>query len=180
MRQLCYYGNPILRTKSAEIQEISEEVKLLVADMIRIMKKYNGIGIAANQVGVALRVFISRLEKEDESGKLIYYKKPRVFINPVLTNPSEKKVSGLEGCLSLPDIRAKVVRPFSINVTAKDLEGNVFSQVCSGFVARVVMHENDHLNGVLYVDRLSKKDKNKIEPLLEDIKRRFSFEKLVI
>lgn len=174
MSRLCYYGDPILRTKSAEIQEISEEVRILVADMIDIMEKYNGIGIAANQVGVALRVFVSRVEKEDEDSGLIYYENPKVFINPVLTNPSEKKVSGIEGCLSIPDVRAKVVRPYSIEVTATDLEGNVFSKVCSGFVARVIMHENDHLNGVLYVDRLSKKDKNKIEPLLENIKKRFS------
>lgn len=174
MNQLCYYGNPILRKKSLEITEITEEVKSLVSDMMSIMKKYNGIGIAANQVGAALRVFISRVEKEDETGKLVYYKKPRIFVNPFLSNPSERKASGLEGCLSIPDIKAKVYRPYSIDVTAKDLEGNIFSERCMGFVARVIMHENDHLNGVLYVDRLSKKDKKKIEPLLEDIRKRFS------
>lgn len=171
--KIRYYGDPILRKKAEEVTEITAEIKQLIEDMIETMDANNGLGLAAPQVGHSLRIFVVRNYIETESGELTL-SDPFVYINPRLHSPSAEKLIDFEGCLSIPGIRAKVERPESISVEAIDFEGNPFSEELSGYNARSRMHENDHLNGVLYVDRLSPKDKRKVEPQLESIKKKSS------
>lgn len=170
---LRYYGDPILREKAKPIEEITDEIRNLAADMIETMNSYKGIGLAAPQVGVLLRMFISNLVSEDEQGEL-HYGEPMVFINPVISNPSDVLVERSEGCLSIPQLYYSVLRPLTITLEATDLEGNSFKEECYGYVARNRMHENDHLNGVLFIDRIKGKRRNEIEPYLRQIRQKYS------
>lgn len=172
-RPLVYYGNPLLRKKSVKVEKINDEIKTLVKDMIETMDANNGVGLAAIQVGEPWRVIVIRPEIENESGKIMLGE-PEVYINPVLSNPSSETNIFSEGCLSIPGIHREVERPKSIHVEAMDLEGNKISEDFEGFKAVEIMHENDHLNGVLFVDRLSKENRKKIEPYLKEIKKKYN------
>lgn len=168
--QLRYYGDPILRQKAEPVEEITDEIRLICADMIETMEHYNGIGLAAPQVGHLLRIFISNVDYEDDEGEL-HYCPPKVYINPILKNPSDALVERSEGCLSIPAVYAPVLRPLSIELEATDLEGNLFTESCYGYQARNRMHENDHLNGMLYIDRIKGKRRTQLEPLLRRVKQ---------
>ncbi len=167
---LRYYGDPVLRQKAEPIEEITDEIRQLAHDMIETMLALNGIGLAAPQVGRMVRLYVSNVDYEDEDGEL-HLCEPLVYINPVLSNPSDFLDERSEGCLSIPQLHAPVVRPHSIEVEAQDLEGNVFKRVCEGYLARNMMHENDHLNGVLFVDRIKGKRRTQLEPELRRIKQ---------
>lgn len=167
---LKYYGNPVLRKKALPVKEVNEEIKELVHAMDKLMITSNGVGLAAPQAGISLRIFIMRLEEEVEPGKYALGDL-QVFINPVLSSPSDSLIVFNEGCLSIPKLRADVQRPTSIFVEAEDLEGNRIQKRFDGLAARCIMHENDHLNGVLFIDRLSKKERDLLEPDLRKIKK---------
>ncbi|MBM3207804.1 MAG: peptide deformylase [Chlamydiae bacterium] len=171
--EILGYGHPILRKKCDPVEEITDEIKKLVADMIETMDAADGVGIAAPQVGRSIRLFVLRnyIEKEDGSMDL---SPPIVYINPKLTDPSSDMVEEVEGCLSIPGIKLKVLRPSSINVEAMDLDGNIFFEKLEGYNARVRMHENDHINGVLFVDRIDTVTKKKIEPILKNLKKKLN------
>jgi len=174
--QLAYYGDPILRKKGKPVEQIDESIHQLVEDMIETMKKYDGCGLAAPQVNHSLALFITCIPKymDDETvlpGEL------RVFINPKILSYSEEVWPCQEGCLSIPGLRETVVRPFEVTIEATDLEGNLFEETFSEFDAHVIMHENDHINGVLYVDRLSPRKKKEIDHKLREIKKKFSDKK---
>lgn len=171
--RLIYYGNPILRKKANEVEAITPEIKAMVAGMIDVLEKTkSGVGLAAPQVGLSLRIFILRdeIQKEDGSWE---FGPIEVYINPKLTEPSDEKIAMDEGCLSIPGLTATIVRPERITVEALDLEGKPFKKTCSALIARIIMHENDHLNGVLFIDRLSKKERNSLEEQLRAIKLRY-------
>lgn len=170
---LCYYGNPILRKKTAPVAEITDEIRQLVRDMEETMKAHNGIGLAACQVGHAVAVCIILAPHEDtEEG---WAKAPtRVFINPKLSDPSLETWTYNEGCLSIPKVRGLVTRPMSITVTAQNLDGTICTERLTGWPARICMHENDHLNGVLFIDRISDREQRLVEPLLKQIKKEFN------
>jgi len=170
---LLYYGHPILRKKCEPITEITDDLKKLVADMIETMEANDGVGLAAPQVGRPIRLFILCDYTEEEDGSLSM-SKPKVYINPKLINPSSDVVEDIEGCLSIPGLRENVVRPWKILVEAMDLEGNTFQEEIEGYNARCRMHENDHLNGVLYVDRVDAATKKKLEPVLKQMKKKYN------
>ncbi|NDD57936.1 MAG: peptide deformylase [Chlamydiae bacterium] len=170
---IIYYGHPVLRKKCEPIREITEDIKQLVADMIETMDASDGIGIAAPQVGRAIRLFVLRNYVETADGEYTL-SPPKAYINPKLLNPSLELVEDVEGCLSMPGIRAKVKRPSSITVQATDLDGNEFCEHLEGYNARVRMHENDHINGVLFIDRLDSISRKKIEASLKEIKKKYS------
>ncbi|HRD56335.1 MAG TPA: peptide deformylase [Parachlamydiaceae bacterium] len=178
--KLAYYGNPVLRKKAVPITEITNEIKMLAADMEEVMNEKDGIGIAAPQVNVSLAIFLTRVPylkegKKDENNEENWEKgEVRVFINPKILNYSEWVDSFSEGCLSIPKLYGDVTRPTSIKVEATDLTGNRFTEDFSGLHARVIMHENDHLNGVLFIDRLDPKEKKLLEPKLREIKKNFN------
>jgi len=144
------YGDPVLRRKAEEIPEITPAIKKLVADMFDTMYDAPGIGLAAPQVGASVRLIVMDLWDGESSQK-----EPYVLINPVITS-----TSGLyndeEGCLSFPELRIQVPRYQTLTLEALDLEGKKFSfENAEGLLARCIQHEMDHLEGVLFVDRLS-------------------------
>lgn len=169
---LRYYDDPILRKKAQDVECITDEIKELCLNMVETMLHSKGIGLAAPQVGVLLRIFVSNCEYEDEQGE-VHLGEPKVYINPVLSNPSEALVERGEGCLSIPKLYAPVLRPLTIDVEAMDLNGQIFKESCYGYQARNRMHENDHLNGVLFIDRIKGKRRSELEPALRLIKQRY-------
>lgn len=174
--RLAYYGDPILRKKTEPVAVVDNQLKELVANMIETMDEENGIGLAAPQVHRSLSVFVTKVpfKQEDESwaeGEV------RVFINPKIISYSEEKDIATEGCLSIPKINGDVARPVRIVVKATDLDGNLFTEEFTNLDARVIMHENDHINGVLYIDRMDRAERKKLEPLLREIKKNYSGKK---
>ncbi len=168
---ILYYGHPGLRQLCLPVTEITDEIKTLVADMIETMDASDGVGIAAPQVGRSIRLFVLRNYLESDTEEVLL-SDPIVYINPKLTCPSEELVEDVEGCLSIPGVRLQVRRPLKIHVEATDLNGNQFFEELEGYNARVRMHENDHINGVLFIDRVHPSAKKKIEPILKEIKRK--------
>jgi len=170
---LAYYGNPILRKNCEKVEEITDEIRQLVDDMIETLEEQNGIGLAAPQVKKDLRLFVTKVPHPSEDDPDQWEEGVvKVFINPTLSDPSSEDWERDEGCLSIPKIYVSVVRPYRIKVEATDLEGNVFSEVLSGLDARCVMHENDHINGVLMIDRTTGKERKEIEKDLRRMKKR--------
>lgn len=170
---LFFYDHPILRQKALLVDEITQEIKQLITDMEDTMNAASSIGISANQVGKLLSICLVRYPVEDEFGN--YSRAPtKVYINPKLSNPSKETWVHDEGCLSIPKLYIDVERPVSITVTALDIDGNQFTEELSGWPARVLMHENDHLNGKLFIDRISKKKRNEIDPVLRKINKKFN------
>ena len=169
---LRYYGDPILRKKCKPVGAITSEIRQLVTDMIETMDQANGIGIAAPQVGQLLSLFVLRNYIINEKGEMSLAKDVIVFINPELSYVSKETLIEEEGCLSIPGIKADVVRPARIIIEATDLTGKRFKEELEGYNARVRLHENDHINGVLFVDRLDQEEKARVAPLLRDIKKK--------
>ncbi len=171
--KLAYYGDPILRKKALPIEKITEDIKQLVQDMIEAMDQKDGIGLAAPQIGHSIALFITRvpIEKEDDDwdkGEV------KVFINPKILDHSKKEDSFSEGCLSIPKVYADVYRPITIKIEATDLDGKRFTEVLTNLHARVALHENDHLNGVLFIDRLDSQERKSLGSKLREIKKKYS------
>lgn len=175
--KLRYYGDPVLRKRAEPIVEVTDEIREIAESMIELIRDpaLNAIGIAAPQVGILLRMFVSFVYPDKEDGEPNYqFDKPLVFINPKLSEPSYELEQMSEGCLSLPKMRADVIRPHAIDFEATDLEGNVIKERNVGFLARHRMHEIDHLNGVLYIDRIKGKARTMLEPQLRRLKKEYS------
>lgn len=168
---ITFYGTPILRQKAAPVKEITDEVKNLVKKMTNTLYAFNGMGLAAPQVHHSIRLFIIRLPEELEDGTL-RYGELKVFINPKLSLPSKETRDENEGCLSIPGIRHVVERPQEITVEYTNLDGATTVERFSGWTARVIMHENDHINGILFIDRLPPKEKAKLENSLKKLEKR--------
>lgn len=168
VREVLKMGHPTLRVKAEPIskEEInSAEFKQLVADMFETMEAEDGIGIAAPQIGVSKQVAIVGVPKENPRYPEVEEEEEDldfdilVVINPTITVVDDTKSGFWEGCLSVPGLRGYVERPSKIKVDFTDMEGNPQSQEVSGFAATVFQHELDHLDGVLYVDRVVDKTK---------------------
>jgi len=170
--QLRYYGDPILREKAQPVEEITEEVRQLVKEMLEFIKTHDALGLAAPQIGILLRIFVANVDYEDENGE-VHVTEPTVYINPVLKNHSEAIVERTEGCLSVPKLYLAIPRPLSVTVEAMDINGNRFTRDMYGYAARNIMHENDHLNGVLFFDWLKGKRRTQIDPQLRLIKQKY-------
>lgn len=168
---LAYYVEAVLRKKADPIVEITDDIKTLAAEMIETMDAADGIGLAAPQIHHSIRLFIIRKPSETDDDK-IENGEIKVYINPKLSEPSKETWMASEGCLSIPALRGEVERPNEITVEYTNLEGKLVKEKIKGWEARVVMHENDHINGVLFIDRLEKNERAKLEPLLEKLKKR--------
>ena len=136
-------GSPVLRQHSTEVKAVDEEVRRLADDMLETMDAAKGLGLAANQVGVARRIAVV-----DVDGDRF------VMINPRILE-SEGRATAEEGCLSIPEVYADVTRPDRVVLEALDLDGNVYRKDASGLKARAIQHEIDHLDGILFLDHLS-------------------------
>jgi peptide deformylase len=147
--------DPRLKIVSKPVETVDDELRALVADMFETMYDAPGIGLAAIQVGVPKRVLVIDLqEKNEETGATV--REPRVFINPVLSDPSEEMAVYNEGCLSVPEQYADVERPASIRARWLDADGKVHDKRLDGMLATCLQHEMDHLEGILFIDHLSK------------------------
>ena len=142
------YGDPVLREKAAEVAIVDESLRTLIADMRDTMKAYNGVGLAANQVGVAQRVLVVDVPVDEER------RARHAIVNPVIVSRSGSE-TGEEGCLSIPGILDDVTRAFRIKLRGLDEWGTPIQIEAEDYLARALQHEVDHLDGVLFVDRLS-------------------------
>jgi len=161
------YGDPALRQKGARIEKITPEIKELIANMFDTMKAARGVGLAAQQVGVALQLCVIDIrEVTDRPSTLELNGKssdPNAFMPLALVNPTFKTfgdpVAGPEGCLSFPEIYADISRPPEIEVSASNEKGEPLEFRCGGLLARAIQHEHDHLQGILFIDRMKRDDK---------------------
>ena len=163
IRDIVKYGDPVLRTKGKRLEAIDDEIRALAADMLETMYEANGVGLAAQQVGRALQLTIidvsdaeSRPSRMWLAGQEVDPKEhmPLILINPELQLDDEVEI-GTEGCLSFPEITAEIPRALKVKVNAQDLNGNRVEFEAAGLLGRAVQHENDHLNGILFIDRMS-------------------------
>jgi len=147
--------DPRLREISKPVDAVDDDVRALIADMFETMYAAPGIGLAAIQVGVPKRVLVIDLqEPEEEDGEPV--RDPRVFINPEIVEQSDQEVPYTEGCLSVPEQYAEVDRPDRIRARWLDEQGNAHDEEIDGLLAVCLQHEMDHLNGVLFIDHLSR------------------------
>ncbi|MGE0374122.1 MAG: peptide deformylase [Planctomycetaceae bacterium] len=165
--QIVQYPHPSLRWKSSDVARIDAELREIVQAMFDLMYAAKGIGLAANQVALPLRLFIM-----NPSGDPAELDSEFVFINPEIIGRKGSAL-GEEGCLSLPDLYADVRRPEQITVEAYDLEGQGFEMTLDDLPARVVQHELDHVDGVLFIDRVSDSIQREIAPQLADFEAIF-------
>ncbi len=142
LRNLVIEGDPILRKKSKEVKKVDDRIRMILDDMIETMRANNGCGIAAPQVGILKRMFVI----EPEEGKLIE------LINPEIIEEEGSAIE-YEGCLSVPELIGKVERPSYIKIRGLDRYGKKVEYEANDFEASAFCHENDHLNGVLYIDK---------------------------
>jgi peptide deformylase len=163
--------DPRLRRISVPVEGVTPEIRTLIADMFETMYHAPGIGLAAAQVDVPIRLLVMDLQDgpEDEDGNGT--RNPRVFINPEILDPSEDYSVYNEGCLSVPDQFADVERPAVIRARWQDADGNAHDQVLDGLLATCLQHEMDHLEGVLFIDHLSRLKRSMVLKKLEKDRR---------
>ena len=174
LRPILEAPDPRLRLKSKRVETIDADIRTLVADMFETMYDAPGIGLAAIQVGVPLRLLVMDLQEmveDDEGGEPYPVRDPRVFVNPVILEPAEDRRAYNEGCLSLPDQYADVERPASCRATWTDLDGVVHDERIEGMLATCLQHEMDHLEGVLFIDHLSRLKRDMVMKRLAKLKK---------
>lgn len=162
--QLRYYGDPILRRRAEPVQEITDAEMTLAGEMLITLYATNGIGLAATQVGVLKRFLIVDIDREDPDYE------PLMLFNPEIINVEGESVVE-EGCLSIPDLRADVKRPEKIVVKAVNIHLENVEFEADGLLARVLQHEIDHLNGTLFIDRISGLKRQLLRPELKKIQQ---------
>jgi peptide deformylase len=171
------YGHPVLRKKGARVDTVTPEIKKLITDMFETMAGKHGVGLAAQQVGQALQVTVVDVrEVKDRPSWLELHGKPAdvndfmplVLINPDI-KPTGEPVAGTEGCLSFPEIFAEITRPESVHVKAVNAKGKPIEFRCGGLLARVIQHEVDHLNGILFIDRMDRITKDELRSQLDEM-----------
>ena len=149
-RPILVAPDPLLKAVSKDVEKVDSEIKKLADDMLETMYAADGIGLAAVQIGVAKRVIVMDIDQKDGN------RNPRVFINPRIVWTSDDVATFQEGCLSVPDIWEDVERPASIRAEYLDLHGKKQELEADGLLADCLQHEMDHLNGVLFIDHLSR------------------------
>jgi len=152
MLDIVTIGEDVLREKAEPITKFGSELKVLADAMFESMETDNGIGLACPQIAVSKRMFITHAQGDE----------PRVFINPEIIETSQELIDFEEGCLSVPGVFSEVRRPQSITVQAQDVTGKAFVLKAEGLLARVIQHENDHLNGVLFIDRIPEERRERL------------------
>jgi peptide deformylase len=169
------YGHPVLRQKGARIEKVTPEVAKLIEDMFETMYEAAGIGLAAQQIGKALQLTVIDVREVKDRPSTIEIDgqptdvgaiMPLVLINPEL-KPLGEPVQGPEGCLSFPELYEDISRPLQVEVSALDAKGQPLKFKAGGLLSRAIQHETDHLNGILFIDRMSSKAKQALKPELE-------------
>jgi peptide deformylase len=152
MLDIYTLGEEVLREKCQKVTEFDNALRILVDAMFDTMDEADGVGLAAPQVGVTKRLFVIHIRGAEK----------RAYINPQIIETSIETSTDEEGCLSIPGVWHDVQRPARVTVQAQDVEGKVFQVKADGLLARALQHENDHLNGVLFIDRLSDEEREKM------------------
>lgn len=165
--EIVHFPHPSLRWKAKPITEINAELRTKVARMFELMYEFRGIGLAATQVALPYRLFVMNCSGNPEEQE-----EELVFINPEITRRNGS-VTGEEGCLSVPEMFGQVPRAEKIVVEAFDLSGEGFSYELADLEARVVQHENDHLDGVMFFDRMSEAGRKELQPRIDDFELEF-------
>lgn len=165
MLKLRYYGDPILRRRAMDVQAFDASLRDLAAQMLEAMEREEGVGLAAPQVGLDLRLLVALAMREpgDEAAE------PVVMVNPEILERSPETWVYEEGCLSIPGVRGDVTRPERVRVHYQDLDGTDHTIDADGMFARILQHEIDHLNGKLFIDYLSTADKLLLKARLRSI-----------
>lgn len=187
IREIIEVPDPRLKTVSKPVEAFDGELKTLVEDMFETMYDANGIGLAAIQVGVPLRVLVIDLQEPDPDAEPVechhdhgdghahthqpIKNDPRVFVNPEILDPAEELNTYQEGCLSVPEIYADVDRPKACRVRWQDIEGNVHEEQMEGLMATCIQHEMDHLEGILFIDHLSRLKRSMALKKLEKLRK---------
>ena len=172
IRPILAYGNPILKQTSSKVDINKEDISQLIIDMWETMYNANGVGLAAPQIGVLKQIFIADFDyfQEEESFiKLEIEKLQQVFINPIILDEFGDDFIFSEGCLSIPDISEEVIRKNNLTIEFLDEKFNQQKITCSGIIARVIQHEYDHLNGILFTDKISTLKKRELKGKLDII-----------
>jgi peptide deformylase len=169
------YPREILRKRALPVPAVTDEVRAVALRMIEVMRRLEGVGLAAPQVGLPWRLFVAEVPEDPEENRLASADppsatlEPKVYINPTLSAYSSDREPFTEGCLSLPKIRGEVIRPSQVTISALDLDGNPFTQRAAGLLARVWQHETDHLDGVLILDRMTQMSRLKNRQLVREL-----------
>jgi peptide deformylase len=176
--EIVQYGHPALRAKGRRVETIDSQIRQLAEDMLETMVDADGVGLAAQQIGIPIQMCVVDVAGvRDRPSELriggrkvdIESHMPLVLINPEI-EPYGREKSGVEGCLSFPGLRGDIVRPVSVRVKAQDLEGQLIEFEADGLLARAVQHEHDHLHGILFIDRMDKRQRKELEPEIEDLR----------
>ncbi|HAK96421.1 MAG TPA: peptide deformylase [Planctomycetes bacterium] len=163
--KLTWYPDPVLRRRAKDIAEFTQELAARVETMFEIMEGEGGIGLAAPQAAWGARVFVTRIPAGEVEGPR------RVYVNPVVVS-AEGRDEAEEGCLSFPDIRARIVRHARVVLRAQDLEGRPFEEEAAGLGARCWEHEIDHLDGILFITRFKAGDLLQAKPKLLELEEK--------
>lgn len=155
--EIRIFGDPVLRQRAHEVEDFDNRLATLAGNMFDTMRAAEGVGLAANQVGVLKRLFTWEVEREGADGSLDTL--GSAVVNPVLLDSSEELQDGDEGCLSFPGLFYPLDRPLRVEVGYKDLGGEDHQIQLDGFLARVWLHEMDHLDGILFIDHLARHDR---------------------
>jgi peptide deformylase len=175
--EVVKYGHPALRKKGARIEKITPQIQALAEAMLEAMHANKGIGLAAQQIGQALQLTVLDLRgvtdrpstlKLDGKDSDVAAFMPLVLINPAVS-PSGEPATAPEGCLSFPEIYGDIERPSQAEVRATNEKGQTIQFSCGGLLARVIQHEFDHLNGILFIDRMKRDAKEELRPKLEEL-----------
>jgi peptide deformylase len=173
------FGDPVLRAKGALIKDVTPEIKQLADDMLETMRAAHGVGLAAQQIGKPLQLTVIDVANIDDRPSAMYIDgqevplephMPMVLLNPVLKLSKERDTAS-EGCLSFPEITADIVRASGVHCHAKLLDGTELEFEAAGLLARALQHEVDHLNGVLFIDRMNSATKAGIAGKLKRMQR---------
>lgn len=159
------FPDPVLRKETEEITAFDDELKSVVEGMFERMFESQGVGLAAPQVGLSMRLFVLNDEGDRDKPE-----RNLALINPTIKSFGGRKTSHEEGCLSLPGVHADITRPEKCVVRHFDVDGNEIEKEYDGFVARIIQHEYDHLQGVLLVDRMTPTDKLRNRPAVDELK----------
>lgn len=182
IREIVLYGDPVLREKGARVESVTPEIRQLAEDMIETMRDAHGVGLAAQQVGVAIQLAVVDVSHDEEcisylrvngEDKTLAEICPIVFINPDVKGGREKDTD-VEGCLSFPDLRADITRPFDIEAKLETLDGDYLEIETDGLLARAIQHEVDHLFGKLFIDRMSRARKMSLRRTLREMQQEWA------
>ncbi len=175
--EITMHEHPALRTKGRPVEKVDQKILQLAGDMIDTMIEAEGVGLAAQQVGLPLQMFVLDVPQMKDrpsamrvGGRQVDFEAmmPMVLINPEIRTFGKIRIEG-EGCLSFPGLRGDVARPVSVEVKARTPEGEVMEFEAEGFLARAVQHEYDHLQGILYIDRMTEEDR--LEELPKEVRQ---------